>query len=61
MAGKGGVSTHFSYPTLFSILKSSLPPSIVKKMQIHNFLHFAFHLFYFPPSLLSSLVYHNLS
>lgn len=61
MAGKGGVSTHFSYPTLFSILKSSLPPSIVKKNADSQFLHFAFHLFYFPPSLLSSLVYHNLS
>lgn len=59
MAGKGEYPPTSATPTLFSILKSSLPPSIVKKMQIHNFLHFAFHLFYFPPSLLSSLVYHN--
>lgn len=44
MAGKGGVSTHFSYPTLFSILKSSLPSSIVKKCRLTIFciLHFTF-------------------
>lgn len=55
MAGKGGVSTHFSYPTLFSILKSSLPPSIVKKNADSQFFAFCISPFLLPT--FSSLIF----